>query len=276
MVSLLGIHYRCRIFLLILHLSYSLFALFVLSDELAKLYNVFKLGTIGDCYIAATGMPDPQEDHAIVLAEFSEECRRKMREAMISLENQPGMEGSANLSMRFGIHSGPITAGVLRGQKSRFELFGDTINVASRMESTGHPNKIQVSEETAILLREEGYDDWLVPRKGLVRAKGKGELKTYWLNVTLLGDADYPEVQRQDGMEANDDAHVTNDTYYYNREDSALSSSATESNAGGGEEKTTDGNNVGGGTESTKKRTATEGGPPQDSLSSDIEMGNPA
>lgn len=224
-------------------------------------------------------MPDPQEDHAILLAEFSEECRRKMREAMISLENQPGMEGSANLSMRFGIHSGPITAGVLRGQKSRFELFGDTINVASRMESTGHPNKIQVSEETAILLRKEGCDDWLVPRKGLVRAKGKGELKTYWLNVTLLGDADYPEVQYHDGMEADDDAHVTNDTYYYNREDSALSSSAAESNADGGKAAASDGagrSNDAGGTETTKKRTAIEGTSPQDSVScSDIEMGSP-
>ena len=137
------------------------------------------------------------------------------------------------------------------------------------MESTGHPNKIQVSEETARILREEGYDDWLVPRKGLVRAKGKGELKTYWLNVTLLGDADYPEVQHQDGMEADDDVHVTNDTYYYNREDSALSSSAADSNA--------DGIDAGGIESTAKKRTATEGTSPQDSLSSsDIEMGNPS
>ena len=220
-------------------------------------------------------MPDPQEDHAILLAEFSEECRRKMREAMVSLDNQPGMKGSANLSMRFGIHSGPITAGVLRGQKSRFELFGDTINVASRMESTGHPNKIQVSEETARLLREEGCEDWLVPRKGLVRAKGKGELKTYWLNVTLLGDADYPEVQHHDSIEADDDLHVTNDTYYYNREDSALSSSAAESNADGSSKAATE--NEIAGTENAKKRTETEGTSPQDSASSsDIEMGNPS
>lgn len=222
-------------------------------------------------------MPDPQEDHAILLAEFSEECRRKMREAMVSLDNQPGMKGSANLSMRFGIHSGPITAGVLRGQKSRFELFGDTINVASRMESTGHPNKIQVSEETARLLREEGCEDWLVPRKGLVRAKGKGELKTYWLNVTLLGDADYPEVQHNDSIEADDDLHVANDTYYYNREDSALSSSAAESNADGSSKAATENEIAGTESTSTKKRTETERTSPQDSMSSsDIEMGIPS
>ena len=112
----------------------------------------------------------------------------------------------------------------------------------------------------------------------MVRAKGKGELKTYWLNVTLLGDADYPEVQHHDGMEAHDDAHVTNDTYYYNREDSALSSSATESNADGGkEQETTDDTDAGGTESTTKKRTATEGNSPQDSVScTDIEMGNPA
>lgn len=232
------------------------------SDELAKLYDVFKLGTIGDCYIAATGMPDPQEDHAIILAEFSEKCRRKMKEAMASLENQPGMDGSANLSMRFGIHSGPITAGVLRGQKSRFELFGDTINVASRMESTCHPNKIQVSEETARLLREEGYDDWLVPRKGLVRAKGKGELQTYWLNVTLLDDGDYPEIRRQDYDEADANKHEFNDTYYYNREaSSALSSSAAEANYSKEDEI------------KKKESVIREGKSPQDT---DIEMGEPS
>jgi hypothetical protein len=134
------------------------------------------------------------------------------------------------------------------------------------MESTGHPNRIQVSEETARLLREDGYDDWLVPRKGFVRAKGKGELKTYWLNVTLIGDGDYPEVGlNQGGDDEDDDGHVVNDTYYYNREDSALSSSTVEIDVG---------DKAG---EHARKRTAvTEGTTPHDSLSSsDIETGNP-
>ena len=132
-----------------------------------------------------------------------------------------------------------------------------------------------MSEETARLLREDGYDDWLVPRKGFVRAKGKGELQTYWLNVTLIGDGDYPEVGLNQGGDDDDDeddggddddGHVVNDTYYYNREDSALSSSTVEINAG----------DNAGESHARKKTAATEGGTPHDSLSSsDIEMGNP-
>jgi hypothetical protein len=82
--------------------------------------------------------------------------------------------------MRFGIHSGDTTAGILRGTKSRFELFGDTINTASRMESTGLPGKIQVSEETAMLIQRDSKSQWLTKRDTTITAKGKGEMQTYW------------------------------------------------------------------------------------------------
>ena len=74
-----------------------------------------------------------------------------------------------------------MTAGVLRGQKSRFQLFGDSVNTASRMESTGIKNKIQISQETANLLKEGGMGAWLRMRDTTISAKGKGELQTYWL-----------------------------------------------------------------------------------------------
>ena len=82
--------------------------------------------------------------------------------------------------MRFGIHSGDTTAGILRGAKPRFELFGDTINTASRMESTGLPGKIQLSANTAELIIRDGKSQWLTKRDTTITAKGKGEMQTYW------------------------------------------------------------------------------------------------
>jgi hypothetical protein len=73
--------------------------------------------------------------------------------------------------LRVGLHSGPVTAGVLMGEKSRFQLFGDTVNTASRMESTGERDKIQASQSTANLLIEAGKGAWIVPRSEKVKAK---------------------------------------------------------------------------------------------------------
>jgi hypothetical protein len=83
-----------------------------------------------------------------------------------------------------GIHSGPVTAGVLRGERSRFQLFGDTMNTAARMEHTGIRDRIQLSQETADLLIAAGKSNWITPRNDIVVAKGKGEMQTYWLELT--------------------------------------------------------------------------------------------
>ena len=101
--------------------------------------------------------------------------------------------------MRFGLHSGPVTAGVLRGDKSRFQLFGDTVNTAARIESTGQRNRIHISQETATLLEEAGKGHWLQPRDDLVVAKGKGEMKTYW--IVPKDGATYSEKGGQAGAE---------------------------------------------------------------------------
>lgn len=94
---------------------------------------------------------------------------------------------TADLQLRAGLHSGATVAGVLRGQKSRFQLFGDTVNVAARMESTGMPGRIQVSQETADQLMMKGKAYWLTAREDVVVAKGKGELATFWLQVETEG-----------------------------------------------------------------------------------------
>lgn len=151
-------------------------------DKIAKRLGVFKVETIGDCYVAATGLPNAKKDHAEVMVRFARATMLKNRQLLVSLEAQLG-PGTAELGMRTGIHSGAVTAGILRGEKSRFQLFGDTMNTASRIESTGQKHKIQLSEDVFKYLEAAGKAHWVIPREGGVKAKGKGELQTYWLKL---------------------------------------------------------------------------------------------
>lgn len=149
-------------------------------DKIAKQRRVFKVETIGDCYVAVCGLPEPCEDHVIVMARFTRDCLEKMNELAQRLEVKLGPD-TADLAMRAGFHSGPVTAGVLRGDRARFQLFGDTVNTAARMESTGIKKKIQISQESAELILAAGKANWIKPRKDIVHAKGKGDLQTFWL-----------------------------------------------------------------------------------------------
>jgi class 3 adenylate cyclase len=137
--------------------------LYCAFDQIAKKHRVFKVETIGDCYVAVTGLPDPRKDHAVAMARFSRACMLRMQVLVKKLEIILGPD-TGDLSMRMGIHSGPVTAGVLRGERSRFQLFGDTMNTAARMEHTGLRDRIQVSQETADLLIAAGKLAWVTPR----------------------------------------------------------------------------------------------------------------
>ena len=95
-------------------------------DNIAKKRRVFKVETIGDCYVAATGLPEPQDDHAVRMCRFANECVHSMDTLTSELTMTLGPETS-NLKLRVGLHSGKITGGVLKGDKSRFQLFGDTV-----------------------------------------------------------------------------------------------------------------------------------------------------
>jgi hypothetical protein len=114
------------------------------------------------------------------MARFARDCLEKMGDMVLKLEVTLGPD-TADLAMRVGLHSGPVTAGVLRGERARFQLFGDTVNTAARMESTGIKTKIQISQQCAELIIASGKSSWIKPREDIIFAKGKGELKTFWL-----------------------------------------------------------------------------------------------
>lgn len=163
--------------------------------------DVYKVETVGDCYVAACGLPEPRKRHAVVstardtphhgltellqqvMARFAHSCLRAVRSVTRRLEVELGPETSM-LDFRFGLHSGPITGGVLRGKRARFQLFGETVNWGARIESTGIKGRIQMSTTTANLLRKAGKGHWVVPREDRVLAKGIGLIQTSWLVIT--------------------------------------------------------------------------------------------
>jgi class 3 adenylate cyclase len=115
------------------------------------------------------------------MVKFARDCMIvKAPQVLVSLKGQLG-EDTADLGFRVGLHSGSVTGGVLRGSKGRFQLFGDTVNTASRMESNGAKGRIHISQTTADELTERGKSHWLTPRDDKIVAKGKGEMQTYWL-----------------------------------------------------------------------------------------------
>eukprot|EP00526_Cylindrotheca_closterium_P004007 CAMPEP_0113645796 /NCGR_PEP_ID=MMETSP0017_2-20120614/24155_1 /TAXON_ID=2856 /ORGANISM="Cylindrotheca closterium" /LENGTH=1160 /DNA_ID=CAMNT_0000557583 /DNA_START=12 /DNA_END=3494 /DNA_ORIENTATION=- /assembly_acc=CAM_ASM_000147 len=149
-------------------------------DTLAKQREVFKVETVGDCYVAVCGLPEPKKDHMTRMALFAADCLASMSVQVQSLEEELGPE-TADLGIRIGLHSGPVTAGVLRGDRARFQLFGDTVNTCARVETTGERNKIHLSKDTADLLTQVGKSHWIMPRNDKVYAKGKGEIQTFWM-----------------------------------------------------------------------------------------------
>ena len=151
-------------------------------DKIARKRGVFKVETIGDSYVAVCGLPEPNANHAVTMARFARDVVHKMNSLTKKLEAVLG-PGTAELQMRVGLNSGPVTAGVLRGEKSRFQLFGDTVNTSARMESNGIKNQIQISQSTADEIKKAGKEHWFEPREDLVNAKGKGCMQTFWLSI---------------------------------------------------------------------------------------------
>lgn len=112
---------------------------------------------------------------------FARDCLYKMNTVTKSLEIVLGPDTN-ELGLRVGLHSGPVTAGVLRGERARFQLFGDTVNMTASIETTGVKNRIHLSPETADLLSEAGKGHWARPRAEKIVANGMSEVQTYWLD----------------------------------------------------------------------------------------------
>ena len=143
--------------------------LFTYFDLLAERHGLEKIKTIGDCYMVAAGVPTPRLDHARAMALMALDMREAMR-------SKDGV-GQLGLELRIGINSGPVVAGVIGRKRFLYDLWGDAVNMASRMESQGTRGQIQVTRETYELLKDEFE---LEPR-GMVAIKGKGDVETWYL-----------------------------------------------------------------------------------------------
>ena len=141
-------------------------------DELAELHQLEKIKTIGDAYMVVGGLPIdyPAQDHVAAIADMALD----MQQVMASFSEYYGRP----LRLRIGINAGPVVAGVIGRKKFIYDLWGDAVNLASRMESQGKPDCIQVTHPVYERLR----DRYHFQERGLVAIKGKGELMTYWLH----------------------------------------------------------------------------------------------
>ena len=143
--------------------------IFSMFDQLAEKHGLEKIKTIGDEYMAASGLPMPRPDHAEAMAEMALD--------MLAVIERFNAKRNRGVRIRIGMNCGPVTAGIIGTKKFAYDLWGDTVNIASRMESHGIANAIQVTEATYKRLRHK----YAFQRRGIIHVKGKGALCTYFL-----------------------------------------------------------------------------------------------
>ena len=139
-------------------------------DRLAEHHGLEKIKTVGDEYIVVGGVPVPKADHATAIASMALDMQQEISRFRRSNNGEP-------FQLRIGINTGSVVAGVIGMKKFSYDLWGDTVNVASRMESQGEPGKIQVTDATYKQLKGKYHFEG----RGAIAVKGKGEMHTYWL-----------------------------------------------------------------------------------------------
>jgi guanylate cyclase len=143
--------------------------IYTFFDNVMEKHGLEKIRTMGDGYMAASGVPHARPDHAHALADAALE--------MMDFLNRWESPYAGDIEFRMGINSGPVLAGVIGRKKFSYDVWGDPVNIASRMESYGEPGKIQVSRATYELLK----DDFLFEPRGPIAIKGKGDMETWFL-----------------------------------------------------------------------------------------------
>jgi guanylate cyclase len=141
---------------------------FTSMDRLVEERGLEKIKTIGDAYMVGAGVPEPRPDHAVVLCDLAIEIR--------DLTKSRVFDGH-QIRFRIGVNSGPLVAGVIGTRKFSYDLWGDVVNTASRMESSGVPGEIQITESTRQLVEHE----FVCESRGQIAVKGKGTMETWTL-----------------------------------------------------------------------------------------------
>lgn len=159
--------------------------LYTCCDFIISSYDVYKVETIGDAYMVVSGLPIRNGDrHAGEIASLALHLLKSL--SNLEVRHRPG----EFIQIRIGIHSGQCVAGVVGLKMPRYCLFGDTVNTASRMESTGEALKIHISSVTYNLLKKIG--GYRFEERGVIKVKGKGDMRTYW----LIGEDDQKKMDR--------------------------------------------------------------------------------
>lgn len=144
--------------------------IFQVYDTIAKKYSVEKIKTIGDAYMAVSGLNSTIENPHYNIAMFAIEVIEALKQLVL---------GKNSFQIRVGLHVGKVVSGVIGGYKFTFDIWGDTVNIASRMESHSEPGRIHVTEAFANAVRQ--YPELKLTPRGTINIKGKGAMNTFWL-----------------------------------------------------------------------------------------------